>query len=138
MGHDERAGYFELPSVQLGAQGRQVGGEVTVRPQLGPLVTRLDQFVEVAVPGRLPRIAREPNSPVVRRAADLDVHPLLHGRQSRSADTNVKKKGASALGAEHSVWHHFLVDPRRWWLVSGEGQQRLDRQPPTGFDPIRG
>src|SRR5687767_13082113 len=74
MRHYERSGYLKPALIEFSAKRRHVGGQITVRPQFGPFVAGLRHLVEETMPGGLFRIAGEPDAPVVRCAADFDIH----------------------------------------------------------------
>ncbi len=76
MSHGEGRGHLEPSAGELCAQGRQVGGQVSVGPQLGPLVAGLGNLVEESLPGDLLGITGEPDSPGVRCTTKTDIHDV--------------------------------------------------------------
>ena len=61
--HGERPRHLEAAAVQLAAQGRQIGGQITVWPQFDPLITGFGGLVQKTMPRGLPGIIREPDTP---------------------------------------------------------------------------
>ena len=74
MFHDEAAAHLQVSRFELGAQDGEVGGQVAVRPKLGPFVAGLGCLIHEALPRCLQLVAGEPHSPRVRRSRDPDVH----------------------------------------------------------------
>ena len=69
-GEYRAAGEFESPRAELLAQLLGIRRQVAVGAELDPGVSRLDDFIEEALPGDLSRVVWQPHAPGVGCCAD--------------------------------------------------------------------